>query len=229
MGKAAQESPDPSGAALLAAWRASCARLGARGDIDGAGAQLVAAYRDPSRAYHDARHLAEVLANLDALTGPAGDDVVRLAAWFHDAVYDAAPDTGSGASNEERSATTAVQVLSALGLAPQVVAEVARLVRLTATHDPADDDAGGALLCDADLAVLAREPAEYAQYVTDVRREYAAFSDADFAAGRAAVLRSLLAQPFLFRTPLGRALWECKARANVERELTSGSPQPRDV
>ena len=34
-------------------------------------------------------------------------------------------------------------------------AEVARLVRLTETHDPADDDLAGQALCDADLAILA--------------------------------------------------------------------------
>ena len=35
---------------------------------------------------------------------------------------------------------------------------MARLVRLTVTHDPADDDRDGQVLCDADLAILASPP-----------------------------------------------------------------------
>ncbi len=97
--------------------------------------------------------------------------------------------------------------------------EVARLVRLTASHDPAAGDTDGAVLCDADLAVLARDEAGYAQYVAGVRREYGHVPDAAFRAGRAAVLRSLVAQPRLFRTPSGFARWESAARRNVADEL----------
>ncbi len=68
-------------------------------------------------------------------------------------------------------------------------------MRLTATHRPADDDHAGQVLCDADLGILAADPARYASYTAGVRREYAHVPDADFAAGRAAVLRDLLAKP----------------------------------
>ena len=40
-------------------------------------------------------------------------------------------------------------------------AEVARLVRLTASHDPAPGDARGAQLVDADLAILGALPGRY--------------------------------------------------------------------
>ena len=43
--------------------------------------------------------------------------------------------------------------------------------------------------------------------------------DADFAAGRAAVLRDLLAKPTLFHTEAARTRWEQIARANVQREI----------
>jgi predicted metal-dependent HD superfamily phosphohydrolase len=98
---------------------------------------------------------------------------------------------------------------------------VARLVRLTATHRPADDDLAGQVLCDADLAILAAEPARYADYVAGVRREHAHLSDAGFAAGRASILRDLLAKPALFHTAVARRRWEERARANVEAELSS--------
>src|SRR4051812_35235818 len=54
--------------------------------------RLLGAYADPRRHYHDVRHLRDVLDRLDELEahGVAFDPLtVRLAAWFHDAVYDA--------------------------------------------------------------------------------------------------------------------------------------------
>ena len=96
-----------------------------------------------------------------------------------------------------------------------------RLVRLTATHDPADGDPAGAVLSDADLAVLAAGPERYAEYVAGVRREYSHVPDEAFRRGRADVLRGLLAAPAMFRTATGRRLWEQRARANVEAELSA--------
>ena len=173
--------------------------------------RLRAAYDDPARGYHDLLHLTEVLAHVDALMDPDDPDreAVLLAAWFHYAVYDGRGD------EEERSAQLA---LASLGDSP-LGREVARLVRLTASHRPADDDHAGQVLCDADLGILAADPDRYASYTAGVRREYAHVPDADFATGRAAVLRTLLAKPTLFHTDLARARWEARARANVEAEL----------
>ena len=174
-------------------------------DHDALRDELVAAY-GTGRGYHDLRHLAEVLDRLDDL---GCDDVaVLLAAWFHDAVYDSRP------GDEERSAQWAERALPA-DLSP----EVARLVRVTEHHDPAPADEAGRLLCDADLAILAAPPARYAEYAADVRAEYAHVSDADFAAGRGAILADLLSRPALFATDRGRGLWEDAARDNVAAEL----------
>lgn len=96
---------------------------------------------------------------------------------------------------------------------------MARLVRLTITHDPAPGDADGELLCDADLGVLAGAPEEYAAYAAAVRAEYGFVPDEAFRDGRAAVLRQLLALPRLFRTAYGAAHWEAPARTNLAAEL----------
>lgn len=179
--------------------------------------RLVAAYSHPQRGYHDLRHLTEVCARLDELSagGVAFDRVaVLLAAWFHDGVYDGQADA------EERSARWAEESLAGL-VSPATVAEVARLVRLTETHRPADDDANGSALSDADLAILAAPAGRYEEYAADVRREYAHVPDAQFRAGRAAILRDLLAKPHLFHTAYAREHWETLARGNVERELAT--------
>ncbi|MER5258379.1 hypothetical protein [Streptomyces sp. NPDC002855] len=176
---------------------------------------LLARWAEPQRRYHTTTHLKAVLDHVDVLEEHADDaDLVRLAAWFHDAVY--APDRSE---NEERSARLAERALPEAGLTDEQTAEVARLVRLTITHDPADGDHNGEALCDADLAILAAAPDAYAAYAAAVREEYAFVPDADFRAGRAEVLRQLLSLPRLFRTPHGAAEWEGPARANLATEM----------
>jgi predicted metal-dependent HD superfamily phosphohydrolase len=175
--------------------------------------RLVAAY-STGRGYHDLRHLAEVLQRLDEL-GFGADVEVVLAAWFHDAVYD------GDAGDEERSAQLAETELpgSVVDGRGVDVAEVARLVRLTAAHDPAPGDRRGEALSDADLAILAAPPERYREYAADVRRDFAHVSDADFRAGRRAVLDDLLSRAALFRTPYARAHWDQAARANLAAEI----------
>lgn len=203
-------------AELAAEWLALLRRLGGRGDHVEEGSRLLAAYGEPHRAYHNAGHLEDVLHHVTTLAPYALDaDAVRLAAWFHDAVYDPL-----SADNEDRSAMWAEQALPALHLAPPLVAEVVRLVRLTASHDPEPGDANGAVLCDADLAVLASPPERYDAYVGQVRQEYRHVPEPAFRAARAQILRALVARPLLFHTPLARDAWEEAARANVERELS---------
>jgi predicted metal-dependent HD superfamily phosphohydrolase len=186
-------------------------------DRDGLRDELLAAYADPARGYHDTLHLTEVLHRLEELAGSVAHDQVPvlLAAWFHDAVYDGQPGA------EERSAQWASAALAGL----ESVDEVARLVRVTEQHRPASDDVNGCALSDADLAILAAAPARYADYVATVRREYAQVSDADFTAGRAVILADLLAKPTLFHTAYARDNWEAAARANVEAELSAMHPR----
>jgi predicted metal-dependent HD superfamily phosphohydrolase len=204
-------------AALLGRWTSLLQRVRPGGQPEPApyGEQLLRRWSEPQRRYHTLRHLDAMLATLDALAdGTADTDTVRLATWFHDAVY--APERSE---NEERSARLAERVLAELGLDEALTAEVARLVRLTAEHDPAPGDANGALLCDADLAVLGGSPESYAAYAAAVREEYAFVPEEGFRAGRAAVLRQLLGLPGLFRTEPGRRAFEAAARRNMEAEL----------
>lgn len=176
---------------------------------------LLARWAEPQRRYHTTAHLTAVLDHIDTLAVHADDpDLVRLAAWFHDAVY--FPDRSE---NEERSARLAERALPEAGLTPARTAEVARLVRLTLTHAAEEGDASGAVLCDADLAILAAASEPYAAYAAAVREEYGFVPDDAFREGRAAVLRQLLALPRLFRTPYGQTHWESRARENMTAEL----------
>ncbi|MFJ1511115.1 DUF4031 domain-containing protein [Cellulosimicrobium funkei] len=231
--------------ALLARWDALLP--GAR-DV---GVELVERWHEPHRVYHGPEHLVHALDSLALLegrppgvpdaarsparagaaawsigaagTGASGaasatgatPGVTQLALWFHDAVHD-----GEAGRDEERSAELAdARLASHLGA--REVDEVVRLVLVTTDHAPAPGDGPGALVSDADLAVLGSAPDRYARYARQVRAEYAHVPDDAFRAGRAAVLRGLLAGGALFRTPQGATLWEDRARANLTAELTT--------
>ncbi|MBD5786832.1 DUF4031 domain-containing protein [Cellulosimicrobium terreum] len=189
------------------------------------GVELVERWHEPHRVYHGPEHLVHALDSLDLLGGeartpdgggaaPAMSRSAALALWFHDAVHD-----GEAGLDEERSAGLARRLL-APHLDDDAADEVARLVLVTADHSPAPDDASGALVSDADLAILAAAPDRYARYVRQVRAEYAHVPDDGFRSGRATVLRSLLAGGALYRTPTAAARWEARAQANLRAELT---------
>ncbi|WP_432834362.1 HD domain-containing protein [Dactylosporangium sp. CA-092794] len=179
------------------------------------GRDLLARWSEPHRRYHTPEHLALMLRVIDEHAGLADDaDAVRLAAWFHDAVY-----AVFAADNEERSALLAVRALSGLGFCEARAEEVARLVRLTAGHAVAPGDRNGGLLADADLAILASEKPDYVRYAAAVRDEYAAVPDEVFRPARAGILRKLADLPDIFRVVPARAEWTARARANLEAEI----------
>jgi predicted metal-dependent HD superfamily phosphohydrolase len=131
---------------------------------------------------------------------------VVLAAWFHDAIYDG--EHGA----EERSALWAEQGLTEAGMPIEQTAEVARLVRMTAHHNPEPGDVNGGVLSDA------ADQTRYAEYVAAVHAEYAAVHDAQFNRGRLAILQDLARKPHLFQTSHARTHWENAARTNLAKE-----------
>jgi predicted metal-dependent HD superfamily phosphohydrolase len=199
---------DDHEAELLGRWNATLPRQQELGE------NLITRYQEPHRRYHTTKHLLNVLSMIDQLADDHDLFLVRLAAWYHDAVY-AIP--AGQVSNEEASARLALRELSRVGLEQEDLNQVARLVRLTETHLPGPRDPEGELLCDADLAILASDPAEYADYVAAVRAEYANVPEEDFLAGRLAVLTEL-AEREIFRTPKGRQLSDA-ARTNLAAEI----------
>ena len=208
--------------ALITWWTQDATEIAPHADaeaIRAEGTRLLARWTEPHRRYHTTTHLVEMfwaLGDLEEAGEITADQarVARVAAWFHDAVYDGERDA------EERSAAWAERSLPAY-VGEGTAAEVARLVRLTETHDPAPDDAAGCALSDADLAVLAAPAQHYAAYVAGVRAEYAHLDEETFRRGCAQVLASLAERPALFRTEHARERWEAAARANLAAELAA--------
>lgn len=198
---------------------------GRAGDVDRIVADLAARHAERHRRYHTAVHVTEVVAELDRLA-PQVPPEVLVAARFHDAVYDVRG--GSGAS-EAASADLAADRLTAVGVPADgtFVAEVRRLILLTAGHevDPTDD--AGALLVDADLWIRSSPAERYDRYVADVRAEYAHVPDDLWRTGRGAVLQHFLDAAdalYAFGPEPDRIARRDRARANLRRELVTLEP-----
>lgn len=174
-------------------------------------AWLLESWSEPHRRYHDLRHLTECLEALDTLG--AGESE-RLAAWFHDVVYEGVPGL-----DEQRSADLSRSWLTGLNTNPDRIREVERLVLMTVEHNPTAGDLPGEILNDADLAILGSTPARYRESVADIRLEYARFDDEQWRVGRTRVLETFLSRAWIYRTEIGRATWEEQARDNIGREL----------
>jgi predicted metal-dependent HD superfamily phosphohydrolase len=194
---------------------------------DDVGAALAAAYGEPHRAYHDARHLTEVLAWFDVVAdGPgwARPIDVFLALLFHDAVYDPLAPHGR---NEAASAQLARDwIARTAAWAAADAARVAELVLLTARHGALDPDTLRAdpdaqLFLDCDLAIVGAAPARYDDYERAIAREYAAVPADAFRAGRRAFLDKLAARERLFFSDFFHARLDAAARANLARVLAA--------
>ncbi|HWS59278.1 MAG TPA: hypothetical protein VN257_12110 [Actinotalea sp.] len=210
---------------LISAWRRAALGAGATASADevtAVGETLLERWSDPHRHFHNVRHLADVLARVDELAEETHEpDLVRLAAWYHGAVFDAAENVAyahRGGEDERASAVLAREELTGLGVREAAVERVVELVVALSRHVSRPDDFDCAVLCDADLAMLAADPQRYKAYLTELRAEYAHLPVEEFVRARIAILRRLEHRRTLFASPLGAA-WEEPARQNLGGEL----------
>lgn len=176
---------------------------------------LTTSYREGARHYHNLQHLEECLTEFDHVRSIVVDpSAVEAALWFHDAVYDPRSST-----NEEDSASAALECLTEADVARATVDLVRQLVLCTKTHEPAGvTDAE--VLIDIDLAILGQPSERFRDYEQGIRAEYAWVPDADFAQKRAEILTRFLERPTIYRTNPFRARYESAARANIQASVT---------
>ena len=195
------------------------------------GEDLLERYEQPHRKYHTSVHLSEMLTALKTLYKrhhTATPRAVLLAAWFHDAVYEANPGDDEAASADL--ARTALTPLASAGfLTNREVTAIAHLIELTASHQLADGieeytsgaltRADAAFFLDADLAILAADSPRYTRYVAGVRAEYAYYAPDAFTRGRAAILQGFLNRTAIYASDTAHLLWDAPARLNLRTEL----------
>lgn len=185
---------------------------------------LVARYTEPWRHYHVLAHIGDCLRELDRARELAErPDEIEIALWFHDAVY-----VPGRRDNEAASAALAEETLAEGGIEKGVRERVRALI-LATRHDAVPTDADARLMVDIDLAILGADPYRFGIYDRAIRQEFASLSPAEFARGRALVLRSFLARPAIYQTERFRTRCEARARANLTAALAPlGQPAPID-
>ena len=201
-------------AALAASWDAAWSALG-RPAPAGPQVELLNAWAEPHRHYHDQRHLRECLAlwaRWRGLSACAGE--VAVALWFHDSIYD--PQAGN---NELNSAAWAARSLIRADLASETAQRVHDLVMAT-QHDAPAAGADAQLLVDIDLSILGSPPERFERYDQDVRKEYAWVPGFRYRDQRALVLQGFLDRQRLYHGEAAVALLEGQARINLAAALS---------
>ena len=169
---------------------------------------LLEAYSHPSRAYHNLEHLQEVLEWTDRVPLEESErDLLRLALFYHDAVYE-----GRRSDNEQASADWAVRDLG--GRAEPLVPLI-----LDTCHVAQPSSSLGAWMVDIDLAILGADWDRFERYNRDVRREYAWVPNWLYRRKRRQILRQFLKREWIYHTEFFRQRLERAARANLQRAI----------
>ncbi|MGB3656162.1 MAG: HD domain-containing protein [Rivularia sp. (in: cyanobacteria)] len=188
--------------------------------------QIVESYSSPNRYHHTLEHIdrvLEVIQILESQTQNLEPKTVKLAAWFHDIVYDT-----SSKDNEEKSAEYAVDVLSSLSIPSDVIKNVKRLILTTKNHQAKtcvtrsvkpEAYRNAQVLLDADLAILGSNPNEYSKYTQAIRQEYIWVPEAEYIAARKQILQNFLQRENIYFTQLMQQTKEKTARNNLKTEI----------
>lgn len=190
---------------------------------------LISAYKQPHRHYHRLPHINDFVAKImqnKHLFSRFEDALV--AAWFHDAVYHPGdPD------NEEKSAELfgrAAESMITPDLSDQqreqiecLILRIKHLIILTKHHEASTNDEKA--FVDIDLSVLAAPEKKYSQYESNIRKEYARWSEFEYQKGRRSFLLKIASRPDIFLHPTLRIAWEHKASQNINWSLYQQVPE----
>ena len=176
-------------------------------------------YGEAQRHYHTWDHIDALLRHYEALKDQLHDpDAVKLALYWHDAIYDP-----MSAENEFKSADLLLDQCAGL-IGTERLTFAAEIIRATKAHLMPDglmpDQASDlALFLDIDLSILAARPDVFDTYEINIRKEFAFAPEEVYKAGRAAVLKSFLDRDRLYFSDHFFGLWENEARQNLKRSI----------
>ena len=208
--------------------------------------EATSGYFGCSRFYHGTGHIDELLTRLDGFSSHAKrPGLIELAILYHDAIYDTnKPDSenveasaalfrkhyGRGQDPEAAMANCYVErlILSTDGHRPRVLpTRHASPIRRRAWQADYDNDV--ALFLDLDLSPLAADGPLFDEHTRDIRLEYIQYDNLAFAIGRAGVLRNLAEREPLFLHPATKAMFEAKAKNNLNRSAGQWAAAARQL
>ncbi len=183
-------------------------------DPGSAFAALVRHYGEPWRRYHTAEHLDACLLHFDAARDRMEEpDIVEIALWYHDSIYDI-----RGADNEERSAELFLDTVEGAA-EPSFCSRVRDLIMVTQHMDP-PEQGDARYIVDIDLSSFGQEWDAFMADSRKVRAELTHLGDDEFNSSQLKFLRKLRNRPYFYSSEFFRARYEDRARENLDRLLT---------
>ena len=114
---------------------------------------VISKYSEKHRYYHNLSHVRALLLAAENFKEKFTDfESVRLAIWFHDAIY-----TPKRFDNEIESAKLAVKLLRDLGLPKSKIATIEQIIIATQKHSAENLDADGKIFLDLDRYKISSE------------------------------------------------------------------------
>lgn len=185
--------------------------------------ELVAAYSNPKRFYHNLNHVKQVLTTIEEIRQhrltpqltTLDFSIIRVAAWFHDIFYDPKSD-----DNEEKSANYAELALNQLKLPIAPIRRIKTLILQTKTHQASANELDCQILLDADLAILGTAELDYYSYAYAIRQEYSWIPDQIYRPKRKQILQNFCQRERLYLTNPMFNQFEERARQNLHLEIS---------
>ena len=197
-------------------WR----RLGAYSDdrITRAYMDLLDHYYKGYRKYHNLEHINDCLTELCVIPTQAEDhDILKLAIWYHDIVYDL-----NAKDNEENSAQLLKEWMTNFQLPLEKIKKATDIIIAT-KHNSIPDSYDAKLMLDIDIANFG-DAEKFAEASKSIRREYCFVPDDVFARGRLNILQSFLDRPSIYLTEVFQKRYEKTAREYLQTAINVLEP-----
>lgn len=196
-------------------WQSTWRNLGATEVDEDVFRRLIVEYTKYERSYHTYNHIVDCFEKFAKVSHMAKHaDEIRMALWFHDAVYDS-----KRSDNELKSAELARDISLKSGASKDVSSRIYDLV-LATRHNVTPEDDDQKLLVDVDLSILGADPRVFDEYERQIGWEYRWVPKPIFSRRRREILRQFLSRPRIFSTKSFQDEFEEKARQNLERAIS---------
>ena len=177
---------------------------------------LIKRYSEEHRAYHNLNHIFQCYRELYknytyALWLAEDPELLQLALWYHDAIYDT-----HAKDNEMQSSKLATDSLGSI-LGTDKTTKLQNLIMAT-KHTSLPVTLDEKILVDVDLSILGQEPDLFDKYETQIREEYHWVPDDIFKSKRQEILQNFLDRPQIYLSEAFLRL-EIMARSNLTRSL----------
>ncbi|TQV89331.1 HD domain-containing protein [Aliikangiella coralliicola] len=181
-------------------------------------AEIITAYTEPHRHYHNLSHIAHVFRELDSFAHISSETKISAettwAVWFHDFIYQPGDQ-----NNEEKSAEWARYFMKKAGANQTEITRVESMILSTQSHDSRTVDSETQRFLDADMAILGADRQRYFQYVDAVRKEHSKIPNFLFNRGRRRFLENTLEQQPIFSSDFFNKKYENIALRNIQSEI----------